>query len=195
MLNELKRVEQNEITYSPKLLLLMCGPSFSGKTTLSKRIAETIGCKRISFDELNEKRGLICAEFIPPEEWGKTSNEAIDLMKIEMERGSIILIDDTFCFEFLRSRFKSIADEYDYKTLIIFIDISEDTIRNRIKENEFKKVRSTINMSLFDEHMQEFEKPLLDENVIVFHPEKEDMNNWIDNFIVNCKIAKDKKNN
>jgi len=55
----------------------MCGTAFSGKTTLSKKIAQRTSFSRISFDEINEKKGYFPGDDIPQNVWAKTSEEAV----------------------------------------------------------------------------------------------------------------------
>jgi adenylate kinase family enzyme len=56
----------------------MCCLSFSGKTTLARKIANRIGAVHISLDTTNEERELYGGEAIAPEEWGKTSHLAAE---------------------------------------------------------------------------------------------------------------------
>ena len=153
----------------------MCGTAFSGKTTLSKKIAQRTSFSRISFDEINEKKGYFPGDDIPQNVWAKTSEEAVLLLEKEMERKNNVIVDDTFCFRFLRDHFKSVADQYGYQTIIIFIDISEKEIRKRIEENRISKIRSDIQDTVLENHLNVFEKPGSDENVIIFNPEKDDI--------------------
>jgi predicted kinase len=163
-------------------LFLMCGAAFSGKTTLSKKLAEIINYSRISFDEINEKKGFLPGDDIPQIEWAKTSEEAILQLKNELKRNNNVIVDDTFCFKFLRDNFKSVADQYGYQTVIIFIDISEEEVRKRITENRIKKNRSDISDAVLESHLKVFEKPGSDEKVMTFNSEKDEINNWLNKF-------------
>jgi hypothetical protein len=50
----------------------MCGLSFSGKTTLARKIVERLQCAYISLDDINAERGLWGGDGIPVEEWERT---------------------------------------------------------------------------------------------------------------------------
>jgi predicted kinase len=50
----------------------MCGLSFSGKTTLARKIVEWLQCAYISLDEISAERGLWGGYGIPVEEWERT---------------------------------------------------------------------------------------------------------------------------
>jgi hypothetical protein len=47
----------------------MCKLSFSGKTTLARKIVEWLQCANISLDDINAERGLWGGDGIPVDEW------------------------------------------------------------------------------------------------------------------------------
>jgi predicted kinase len=167
----------------------MCGIAFSGKTVFSKKLARASPCVRISLDDINEKRGLDPCGYLTPEEWTKTYDEAIGRMETEMARKSTIVVDDSFCLRFLRDKFKSIAERFDYVTVVIFIDVSEKEARRRIEENRIRKTRNDISDSFFSAHVTEFEKPHPDERVFTFDSETGTMDDCVASVLV--KFLKD----
>lgn len=54
------------------MLVLMCGTSFSGKSTFARALAAEIQAMVISLDEINERRGLWGGDGMPLEEWQRT---------------------------------------------------------------------------------------------------------------------------
>jgi len=54
------------------MLVLMCGTTFSGKSTFARALAAEIQGLIISLDEINERRGLWGGDGIPLEEWQRT---------------------------------------------------------------------------------------------------------------------------
>jgi predicted kinase len=177
---------------SPKnLLFLICGIAFSGKTVFSGKLAQVSSRVRISLDDINEKRGLDPCRWLPPEEWTKTYDEALARLEAEMEKKSVIIVDDSFCLRLLRDRFKSVAGRYGYTTIIIFIDVSEREARRRITENRIKKTRNDISDSFFNDHLKEFEKPHSDENALTFNSENGNMDEFVN--YINLKYLKDNR--
>lgn len=61
-------------TRNAPLLVVMCGRSFSGKSTLA--LADRLGAQRVSLDAINEERGLRGGADIPVSEWMRTNDEA-----------------------------------------------------------------------------------------------------------------------
>lgn len=57
-------------------LVLLCGTSFAGKSTLSRLIAGELGAKVVSLDAINEERQLHGGQGIPTSEWALTNDEA-----------------------------------------------------------------------------------------------------------------------
>ena len=53
-------------------LILLCGTSFSGKSTLARTLAPKLSATIVSLDDLNEHRGLWDGDGIPTEEWVRT---------------------------------------------------------------------------------------------------------------------------
>lgn len=52
-------------------LLLLCGRSFSGKTTLARVLADALPAVVVSLDAINDERGLHGGDGIPVEEWAR----------------------------------------------------------------------------------------------------------------------------
>ena len=76
-------------------VFLMCGLTFSGKTTVAKRIASDFGCDYLSLDDINDERGLWGGHGIPAEEWERTHQIALERMSERLEQGSCVVVDDT----------------------------------------------------------------------------------------------------
>ena len=118
----LAKIDYIEFKYM-KTLYLLCGMPFSGKTTLGKSLSKYLYSPYISLDEINEARGLQGGEGIPVEEWEKTHLLAMQQLPSLMQSQQDIIIDDTSCFRWLRERWRTFVQQYDYQTIIIFFDI------------------------------------------------------------------------
>jgi predicted kinase len=77
-----------------KTLYLMCGLSFSGKTTLARKIVERLQCAYISLDNINTERGLWGGDGIPIEEWERTHALARERLATWMATGKDAVVDD-----------------------------------------------------------------------------------------------------
>ena len=152
-----------------KTLLLMCGISFSGKSTLAQAIVRKLGCMRISLDEINQERGVGFGGYgIPIEEWERTHLVAIARLEEFMQSGRDIVLDDTNCFRWIRDRFRSYASRNGYRTVIIFLDFPVEILEERRSKNKSTGERRAVNGAIFQELCSQFEAPGRDETTLVF---------------------------
>lgn len=166
-----------------KTLYLMCGMPFSGKTTLAKAIAKHLDSSYISLDEINEARGLCGGDGIPVAEWEQTHFLAMKQLRSLVQSRRDIVVDDTSCFRWLRSRFSNFVRQYDYQTTIVFLDIPLSTIQNRIEQNEQTKIRHRVKQDIIEQMAKTFELPQPDENVIKYRA-NQPIDKWIAEHLV-----------
>lgn len=159
-------------------LILMCAPSFAGKTTLSKLIAARLDGRRVSLDEINDDRGLDGGAGIPAEEWERTSGIAIERVRAHLLRDRDVVVDDTACFRFLRDRYREVARACGAALEIVYMEAPEAELRRRIAHNRRTRERGDIADAVFDSHIATFERPASDEEALVFRPD-DDPESWI----------------
>ena len=87
----------------------MCGFSFSGKSTLARKIIERLRCAYISLDDINAERGLWGGDGIPVEEWERTHALARERLATWMAAGKDALVDDVNNLRWLRDRWRVAA--------------------------------------------------------------------------------------
>jgi len=90
-----------------RTLYLICGLSFSGKTTLARKIVEWLQCAYISLDDINAERGLWGGDGIPVEEWERTHALARDRLATWMVTRKDALVDDVNNLRWLRDRWRT----------------------------------------------------------------------------------------
>jgi predicted kinase len=159
-------------------LYLLCGPAFSGKTTLGRAIAEHAGLLLVSTDEINRLRGLEGGDGIPYQEWEKTHAIALDRLDGLMAAGRDLVVDDTNCFRWIRDRFRGVAERHGYASRVILLDVPRSEIRRRRRRNETTVERHRVVDEIFEDHLDTFEVPSADEAVIRFTP-PEDLAAWL----------------
>jgi hypothetical protein len=54
-------------------VVLLCGRSFSGKSTVARKLQAALDGTVVSFDEINSERGLHGGQGIPIAEWARTN--------------------------------------------------------------------------------------------------------------------------
>lgn len=161
-------------------LLLMCGPAFSGKTVISTALAREAECVRISLDEINAERGLPPGgEGLPPEAWEASSLEAARRVREALAEGRDVVLDDTCCFRFLRDRYRAVADGLGLPTLILYLDVPVEELERRRAASRVYGDRPEVVDDVFRPHLETFEPPDADEDVMVFRPADEAVNAFV----------------
>jgi len=79
-------------------LYLICGLPFSGKSTLAARLAQWLGCPVVSFDAINQERGLHFAgeRELTGAEWAETYAIARERVAERLKLGQDIILDIEF---------------------------------------------------------------------------------------------------
>jgi predicted kinase len=143
-------------------LLLMCGPAFSGKTTLSRRLAVTFGWDLVNYDQLLSALGLKQND-MSLQNW-KTLHEQAALSALEsLTNGRRVIVDDTFPRRALRNRFDATAKQCGAHFLIIEMISCRATLRQRVDRNLTEQTRRHVPWEQIELDLSEFEPPAFDE--------------------------------
>ena len=148
----------------PAPLVLLCGPAFSGKSTLAAHLSQRWGFWVVSLDEINARRGLHGGQGIPDAEWAKTVGVACDeLRALLSQSGARVVVDDTLCFRFLREDFARVAAEAGRQSVLLVLGTPLEEVRRRVAENVRYPVRGDITPAVLERHLATFEWPGADE--------------------------------
>ena len=153
-------------TRNAPLLVVMCGRSFSGKSTLALALADRLGAQRVSLDAINEERGLRGGDGIPVSEWMRTNDEASARVEEALSAGRAVIVDDTRSPRFLRDRWRELAARAHAETALVFVDAPEELIRARLAANRSDLARHDVTDDVMDAHLSDFEAPGADERAI-----------------------------
>ena len=156
-------------------LILMCGRSFSGKSTVAGRIADALGVEIVSLDSINEERGLAGGQGIPIEEWVRTNQEAAGRVRLGLKSGKRMLVDDTSSPRFLRDDWRRVAADMDAGFVLVYVNAPEHVIRERLAANRRELGRHDVAEAVFDEHLDGFEPPDALEEPLVTSSSTEDV--------------------
>jgi predicted kinase len=149
-----------------KTLYLMCGLSFSGKTTLARKIVERLQCTYISLDNINAERGLWGGDGVPIEEWERTHALARERLATWMVTEKDAVVDDTNNLRWLRERWRAAARSNCYRTVVIYLNIPHTELATRRCANQVTADRKGISEAVWTEHVSNFEPPDADEQVL-----------------------------
>ncbi|MCX7521960.1 ATP-binding protein [Microbacterium sp. STN6] len=145
------------------LLVLMCGRSFSGKSTLARAITDELGGDIVSLDAINEERGLRGGEGIPINEWARTNDEADARAALALAAGRPVVVDDTSSPRFLRDGWRRLAERSSSRFVLVYVNAAESLILERVEANRQAGDRHDARDELLQAHLGSFEPPASDE--------------------------------
>jgi predicted kinase len=159
-------------------LYLMCGFSFSGKSTLARKIIKQLRCAYISLDDINAERGLWGGDGILVEEWERTHALARERLATWMATGKDAVVDDVNSLRWLRDRWRAAASASCYRTVVIYLDIPRTELIARRRTNHVTVERKGISDAVWAKHLRQFEPPGADEHVLRYGLE-DDAASWV----------------
>jgi predicted kinase len=146
---------------------MLCGLPFSGKTTVATALARWLGIKRVAIDDINDELDVWDDETgLLPEEWTKTYDEAYRRLGLVLCQGKSALDDSTNFTKHLRDHLRALAESYNARTMVIYVDIPVSEVRLRWQKNRQTRVRADVRDSDFAYVVEQFEPPTEDENVL-----------------------------
>jgi predicted kinase len=148
-------------------VVLLCGRSFSGKSTIARGIAAELLATIVSLDEINERRNLNGGDGISLEEWQHTHGVATVEARRALRSDRDVIIDDTGSPRFLRDGWRELATREKASFTLVYVDASLDELRGRLAANRADPTRHDITDEVFEEHLAAFEPPDADEDFLV----------------------------
>lgn len=155
-------------------LALMCGLSFSGKSTFATRLARELDGHLISLDLINAERGLDGGQGIPVDEWAKTNRIAHDRAETLLCDGQDVVVDDTGSPRFIRDRWRAAAERAGAPFALVWIQIDPDLQRERVLANRSLQTRNDVVDAVLVSHGATFEPPTDESPIIVNARETKD---------------------
>lgn len=148
-------------------MVLMCGLSFAGKSTLAVQLAEALPASLISLDLINEERGLHGGEGIPLEEWAETNRIAHERGRDQLDAGQHVVVDDTGSPRFIRDQWREVAHRSGAPFMVVWVQISPALQRSRVLANRQSRRRPDVTDAVLRDHRASFEPPLDEEMLVV----------------------------
>jgi predicted kinase len=155
-------------------MVLMCGLSFAGKSTLAASLAEALPANLVSLDLINEERGLQGGQGIPLEEWAETNRIAHERGRELLSAGRHVVVDDTGSPRFIRDGWREIADQSGAPFMIVWVQISLELQRARVRANRQSRGRPDVTDAVLHDHRKGFEPPTNEEALVVDAEETRD---------------------
>jgi predicted kinase len=157
-------------TFGPQLLIV-CGLSFSGKSTLGKAISERFGYEEVDVDEtkINLYGQRTQDEDLVPEDWARIYTETDQLIENLLKSGKSVLDASRNFSKTERNIVKSIADKAGVPLITVYVDTPEQMARQRLLENRRKPTRREVTDKDFEDVIRAMEPPTADEHPLIFH--------------------------
>lgn len=156
----------------------MCGLPFSGKTYLSKKIAEKLSIERISYDELwNE----IHAKETRDPSWEELCSIAEARIRDELKADRSVVYDTLNDTKGNRDKLRVIAKDVGGEAIVVYTKASRELIEKRRTESKNTGERHIVSEDNFIQAFDRFEEPVGDE-VMMVRPSEEDIDAWLDQF-------------
>jgi predicted kinase len=161
-------------------LIIICGLSFSGKSTLGKALAQTLGCAEVYVDETKFRlHGPHVKDTDFSREQWDNIYRATDKEIENCQRLGKSVIDATRNFRKVeRDRLRVIADKLGVSVTTIYVNTSESVARERWLANRLKPSRRDISDRDFEEIVAVMEPPTAAEHYLTFD-HRDDLENWI----------------
>lgn len=143
--------------------MVLCGLSFSGKSTIARGLAERLAAELVSFDAINAERGLASGQGVAIEEWVKTKETAHARARAVLADGRSVVIDDTSSPAFLREEWRAVAAGVGVEMVLVYVPLAREAQRARIAATRATGDRPDVLDSILEEHRAGFEPPTADE--------------------------------
>ncbi len=166
-------------------LYIFCGIPFSGKSTISKQIAQRPNYVRIDLDEVKEDLlgKDIRDESISQTDWDRVYQETYKRIEAGLKAGKNVVQDAGNFTRYERGLVREIADKLGLETIVVYIDTPIVVARQRLLENKETHQRFEVSEESFDAGVKEMESPINEGNLITYKND-DDLNSWIEkNFV------------
>lgn len=154
-------------------LILLCGRSFSGKSTVARALRSELAAQLVSLDDINALRGLHGGDGIAVEEWIHTHEIASVQVATALAGGETVVVDDTSSPRFLRDGWRSLATEAGASFALVFVDADRETILRRQTANRAKSSRHDVRDDVLEQHLADFEPPEEDEPAVTVRSDED----------------------
>ena len=170
----------NERQRASNRLIIVCGLSFAGKSTLADAICTEFGHVQVDVDEA--KRDLygpdIDDEDLSPDEWTRIYRETDNRIVIHLRNGDSVVDASRNFRQRERNHALATAERMGAEAVLVYVDAPETLVRHRWTENRDKQTRRDVSDSGFERVISVMEPPTADEEPLAFHHD-ENIKTWL----------------
>lgn len=165
-------------------LIIICGISFAGKSTLAKSLSEKFGFSEIDVDEVKLKifGNNVNDDDLTSQDWDKLYKETDKLIEEHLKSGKTVIDASRNFKKAERQRLRKIANLLDIEVITIFVNTPSDIAWERWNANKKNQTRRNVTEKDFEDTLKMMEEPEADEKPLIFSG-MENINSWIVNNI------------
>ena len=140
------QLAQHSIRHGQPALLITCGVSGTGKSTIARQLCEAAGMIQVRSDtERKRMAGLAATErsasatgkgLYTAEQTAKTYQRLADLASVVLQAGYAVIVDATFLQRQYRDLFRTLADQNRVPFVILECQVADAEIERRIKSRD-----------------------------------------------------------
>jgi predicted kinase len=155
-------------------IVLLCGRSFSGKSTLASELEQRLGAVLVSLDDINAERGFQSGAGAPVEEWVRTHEISRSRTRSALSATKSVIVDDTSSPRFLRDGWRKFAQELLVPLVLVYVDTPVERSLSRHAANRADGHRMDVTDEILHEHLDSFEVPAPDEDPVWYGADEGD---------------------
>lgn len=157
----------------------MCGVAFSGKTTLSKKIAEHKHATLVSQDMLwFEREKELGLDHDSDEDWDMVLQLSKGVVRDALTKGDSVVFDDISLKYSDRESLRGLAKESGAEPVIVYLDTPRNVQKERQAKNMETKEHHHVPEHIINWGLEELEIPRESEEIIIFRPDS-DLADWL----------------
>lgn len=165
----------------PGSLILICGHSFAGKTTLGERIAACFGYPQIDVDvtKCDLYGTAIQDDELTQSDWDRIYAESDARMLAQLKAGHWLIDASRHFQRYERDQTRQLLQSIGAEEVLIYLDTPESVVRQRWQQNGLRPTRRQPSPSDFESVIAAMQAPDSDEQALLFHYQ-DDIDGWIE---------------
>jgi len=151
----------------------MSGLSFSGKTTLAKKLTEPLNAQLLSYDLdiWTHHKPTLPKDISKLEEWEIIEAKARQYIAKLLKQGKNVIYDDLSVEQRDRELLRKTAKKYNSSSLVIFMNTPASVAIARQKKNDKSKERGLTSENNMQLVMSQLQTPRHDESAVIVNPD------------------------
>jgi len=160
-------------------LIIVCGLSFAGKSTLAAAIRARLGCAEVDVDEMKERLyGLnVPDQDLTPDQWAAIYRATDECIRACLAQGQSVIDASRNFSRAEREHSARLAEDSGARLVTVYVDTPEPVARRRWLANLQHPTRRQVSPDGFEQIAAGFEPPT--EGPLVYHYD-EDSDAWLE---------------